>query len=279
MSTPPKVGRLLAAAASLVLSGSASLTAQIVIQKYVGVVSGGMDAFIMYAISFSFIGGLGLGAILAGRFAGRIGKLAVAWSGVEWLSATVVFGFLRAFAALHAVMVSTFGRFFTSAAPYYAYIFVLQFLTSLVLATAMGLNYPLAFEVISRLLGRRGRGSVVFVVATNAAGGAVGALATVLVLPYFALTTISSAASITYLGAGVLALMVGRTNSAATTESGEPVGRTPLGIRRASGLLLVSGAAGFALELTLFRHFTIQHPEEYWVCTWCSGRPGRPSAH
>jgi len=52
---------------SLFLSGAGSLTAQCAIQRYVAIHSGGADAFISSAISFAFIAGIALGALLGGR--------------------------------------------------------------------------------------------------------------------------------------------------------------------------------------------------------------------
>src|SRR6266436_3552096 len=83
-SLPSSKIAILWAGLSLFLSGTACLMAQVIIQKYLSVLFGGVAAPIMYLISFSFIAGLGAGSLISGTYAARLPTIKWGWSAVDF---------------------------------------------------------------------------------------------------------------------------------------------------------------------------------------------------
>jgi hypothetical protein len=229
---------------SLFLSGAGSLTAQCAIQRYVAIHSGGADAFISSAISFAFIAGIALGALLGGRsrWPRRV------WISVELACACILPAFIPAFCwLLDGVM-----RWNLGIGSYYAVLFGLLLLTCGTLAVFMGANYPAAFAT----LGGSNR-TAILVLVTNTLGAATGCGLSVYLLPSMSLSHMVLVASLFYVCAGLLPLLV-RPQPVVSSSGSGPVSR-------AAALLFAAGFIGFSYQVVLFRHFGLVEPDAYWL--------------
>src|SRR5579872_1354319 len=189
------VRTLLPGLLSLFLSGAGSLTAQAAIQRYVAIRAGGADAFISSAISFAFIAGIALGALLGGLSR----RPRTVWVSVELASACLLPAFIPAFRwLLDGVMTWNLGI-----GSYYAVLFGLLVLTCGTLAVFMGANYPAAFAT----LGGSNR-TAILILATNTLGAATGCGLSVSLLPEITLSHLVLVASAFYVCAGLLPLLV-----------------------------------------------------------------------
>jgi len=87
---------------TLTLSGAACLIAQIAVQRYAGVVFGGLNVVTMYLISFSFIAGLATGSLFSGFALCRADNTTRSWAIVEFLNAALIAPFMLLFSLLVA---------------------------------------------------------------------------------------------------------------------------------------------------------------------------------
>lgn len=253
---------------SLFLSGAACLLSQVVIQKYLSVLFGGMAAPIMYLISFSFIAGLGAGSLLAGSRAARWQRSQVAWFRVNLACAGLVAVFIPIVTRLHD---TAFPRLADAGAFdriewYYAYVLLIQFFTSFLLATVMGMNYPIAFETLLRSTAWERRNIAIFVLVTNTAGAAFGSIAAERISKWTTLLVLLEGAAAVYLASAFLPLLISR--SAARDDSVAPH-RPPvasrLEVQQGCFLLFIGGFVGFACESLYFRHYGMLYPFSHSV--------------
>lgn len=250
---------------SLFLSGAASLSAQVFIQRYASTVAGGGDVLVACILSLSTLAGLGAGALLAGSRARGLRRPTRAWAMVEVICALAVAGFVPAFGELHRGVLSACGAIGGGRPVYFALLAVLQVGTAVPLAVLMGSNYPLAFEWFERRGGHEGR-TAGLVLAANTLGAALGAVGAALALPLARLDELPLVSAAAYLLAGALALGLPG-GAPAPQESNR---RNPGENREKSGkspwrLVFATGAAGFALETVAFRHFGVRHAGAPWT--------------
>lgn len=253
---------------SLMLSGAACLTAQVVIQKYLSVLFGGMAAPIMYVISFSFIAGLGAGSLVAGNRAARFSNMQAAWFAVNLGCALLVAAFLPGVTWIHGAIfppLASAGAF-DRIESYYVYVLLFQFLTSFMLAAVMGMNYPIAFETMSRNTNWERRNVAIFVLVVNTAGAAFGSIFAERISKWTTLLVVLEIAALAYLFSAFFPLLIARTSS---PDSGDrpKVGNasTPLTLSQGCFFLFVAGLIGFACETLYFRHYGIVYPQSHSV--------------
>jgi spermidine synthase len=259
--------RTLRGGLSLALSGAACLNAQITIQRYASVLFGGMDALIMNVISFSFIAGLGAGALVAGNWARKIRRPNLFWGCADLVSGAIVLAFLPLFTGLHHWLFALLGDALSGASlgPYYVYVIALQLMTSFLLAFVMGTNYPLAFETLAAGAKRGPNLASIFVVSTNTLGAALGCAIAVFAVEASSLSMLMTVSGVIYLAAGAIAATLAvpaqRGAGHASPVVSAHVGKT-LDPGRAAALLFASGAAGYGFEVCMFRHFPLINPYE-----------------
>jgi SAM-dependent methyltransferase len=256
---------LFIASFALTLSGAGCLIAQVAIQKYAQVVFGGLNVVTMYLISFSFIAGLATGSLFSGLVLCRASNTARSWAIVEFLNAVLTVPFIPFFSLL---VVTTFpigkAAYLLNPALYYVYALIVIALTTFILATAMGLNYPLAFETLRR------RGIVPYraalvVLASNTIGAAIGAVVAVALMPYVSMVILIFVSTIGYVLSGSVIILAKGRLATGEKRALEQKRRAVLMVQRAAILLFASGFAGFAYETVMFRHFSMAAPYRYEV--------------
>lgn len=257
--------------------------AQVVIQRYVSVLFGGMAAPIMYLISFSFIAGLGAGSLISGNRASGVSAIKWAWCWVNLAACLFVALFIPVVTWIHGtvfpplVSLGAFNRI----EFYYLYVSVLQFLTSFLLAAVMGMNYPIAFESTMRGTDWERRNVAIFVLVVNTAGAAVGAVFAEWLSELTTLLIVAEVAAALYLGSAVFPLMIaGRAGLAGSIVPQGTSGSLSLELNQGCFFLFMAGLVGFSCESLFFRHYGVVHPKSphvfgvvlgLYLVLWCAG--------
>jgi spermidine synthase len=257
---------VLVAALALFASGAGCLIAQVVVQKYAQVVFGGLNVVIMYMVSFAFIAGLSIGGLLSAVHLCQGEQQARRWAAIEFFNAALVLPFLTLFAlAIEATFPLGRAMYLVSPPLYYVYSVAILTVTAFLLATVMGLNYPLAFEALARRIGGARYSAALLVLTANTLGAAAGSVAALVLMPYVGLTWIIAVASACYAIAGLLVLRLPRQpqNPIWSATSEAVAIRFPISVRAATVVLFGSGYAAFAHETAAFRHFTLMSPWDY----------------
>lgn len=253
---------------SLVLSGAACLMAQVIIQKYLSVLFGGMAAPIMYVISFSFIAGLGAGSLVAGNRAARFSNMQAAWFAVNLGCALLVAAFLPSVTWIHSAVfppLASAGAF-DRIEWYYSYVLLLQFLTSFLLAAVMGMNYPIAFETLTRHTNWERRNVAIFVLVVNTAGAAFGSIFAERISKWTTLLVVLEVAAATYLFSAFFPLLIARTSRSESPDRPKAaIAPASLNLSQGCFFLFVAGLIGFACETLFFRHYGIVYPQSHSV--------------
>lgn len=232
---------------ALLLSGFASLTYQIVWVRRFAVVLGTTNAAITLVLAM-FLGGLGLGALLAGRSGGGLGtaRLARRFLLLELLAAAFAAGLplylggavpvVRAIAAPGDSLVPTA---------------LLAALFLLPAATLMGATLPTLTALSRRVRDRGEAGAAGWLYAANTAGALIGSVAAArLLIPELGLTGSTLCGIAANLAAG--ALVLARYGRVPAEPRGEPA-RTPWfggpGMLPFGGIAALSGFAAMAAEI------------------------------
>ena len=243
--------------AALLLSGFASLVYQVVWVRRFAVAVGTTNVAITLVLAL-FLGGLGLGAVLAGRSSGRLGPARLARR----------FALLEAGAAAFALglpLYLTAGRpllralYSPEAAPFVAGALAAGFL--LPAAALMGATLPTLTALHRRRLGRPEGGTAAWLYAANTAGALLGSvLAARWLLPELGLTGATAAGVAANLAAGALVLRAfGRRGAEHGTpaEPAPPPDPAPAATepgdrtwsRRAAAAAALSGFAALSAEV------------------------------
>jgi MFS family permease len=254
----------LAGLASLFLSGFASLTAQTTIQRYLSTVFGGIDAVVMVVVSFSFIAGIGAGTLVGGRISRLRVRASFLWGLTEFTGAAALASYFFLFEIVNNFMMP---RVLAASSEYvhtcyFAYIIAIQFLTSFLLATVMGMNYPLAFQAFSRSGTLSGGTLVICLLSVNTIGAALGSYLAPRTMVHGDLGQLMKSASLLYVIAGLLALVLAAGSSGKTMpqQQKEFPRPTTMSSRTAYLLLFIGGAVGLSFEIVVFRHFLLRDP-------------------
>lgn len=253
---------------SIFLSGMASLTAQTVLQRYISTVFGGMDVVIMAVVSFSFIAGIGAGTLLGGALCRKAWRSSTMWAAVEICCSLVLVLFIPIFGSVHSHALTWITAQAADNAHlyYYAYLFAMQFCSSFLLATVMGMNYPLALVSLARACQITPHRLAMLVLALNTLGAAIGSYCAPQIMVHHDLHWLIWAAAVLYGASGVLALFITpATGTVVADPSPEPGTASTLRPSVAFALLFLGGAAGFSFEVVVFRHFTLSHVRDHTV--------------
>jgi hypothetical protein len=242
--------------------------AQVIIQKYTSVVAGGMDAIIMNTIAFTFISGLACGGLLSGIFASRIKAVRLMWIAIELAAAFLSFYFIRYYNLVHNSSFSWLAglHVFSNMSSYYFYVFLLNFSTAFILALIMGLNFPMAFESLSRRLPISTSLVAILILFFNTLGAAIGAhFASHLILKYNLGTALQIAGGLFCCSAFTL-LFLGQEKAKNFELPLRPANfQSKLPFKHASLLIFISGVVGFSVELFLLRVNSIKFPFDHAV--------------
>ncbi len=254
---------------SLFLSGAACLIAQVIVQKYLAVLFGGMAAPIMYVISFSFIAGLGAGSLIAGTGATRYRSPQRAWFVVNFVCAAGVALFIPVISWMHNTAFGSLAALgaFQRVEWYYVYVCLLQFVTSFLLAAVMGMNYPIAFETLKRATTWERRNVAIFVLVVNTAGAGFGSVFAERITEWTTLLVVLEIAAGAYLLSAFFPLLVA--DAPIAPQRDDPVATVSssshLNLRQGCFFLFVGGLLGFACESIYFRHYGILYPYHHDV--------------
>ncbi len=205
--------------AALLLSGFASLAYQVVWVRRFAVAVGTTNVAITLVLAL-FLGGLGLGAVLAGRSGGRLGpaRLARRFALLEAGAAAFALGlplYLSAGLPLLRALYSP------EAAPFVAGALAAGFL--LPAAALMGATLPTLTALHRRRLGRPEGGTAAWLYAANTAGALLGSvLAARWLLPELGLTGATAAGVAANLAAGALVLRAFGRGDAGNGDPAEP---------------------------------------------------------
>ena len=207
--------------AALLLSGFASLVYQVVWVRRFAVAVGTTNVAITLVLAL-FLGGLGLGAVLAGRSGGRLGpaRLARRFALLEAGAAAFALGLPLYLAAGRPLLRALYSP---EAAPFVAGALAAMFL--LPAAALMGATLPTLTALHRRRLGRPEGGTAAWLYAANTAGALLGSvLAARWLLPELGLTGATAAGVAANLAAGALVL---RAFGRGGAENGEVAGPAP----------------------------------------------------
>ena len=232
---------------ALLLSGFASLTYQIVWVRRFAVVLGTTNAAVTLVLAM-FLGGLGLGALLAGRSGGRLGvaRLARRFLLLELGAAGFAAGLpLYLGGSLPLLRLSDMG----SGAPILTAVVASMFL--LPAATLMGATLPTLTALARRIRDRSEGSAAGWLYAANTAGALIGSVAAArLLIPELGLTGSSMCGIAANLAAGIL--IFARFGRAPAPGPGGAV-RVPWFGSRAmlpfGGIAALSGFAAMAAEI------------------------------
>lgn len=239
------------------LSGLAGLIYQSVWAHYLALLLGNA-AYAQGLVLATFMGGMGLGGVLAARFSAGWRRLIRVYAGVEILLGALGLIFHGAFVLVQQPLLGM-----NSGSRWLAAIAMI-----LPQSILLGLSFPVMSAGLMRLLEyKHGRilGNTYF---CNSAGAALGALiATFILLPRIGLPGSLQFAGLLNLLIGILAWLMGGESRApvSVTNSRESLKAQALGIREApNGLLLViltatalSSAASFVYEIAWIRMLSL----------------------
>ena len=247
--------------AALLLSGFASLVYQVVWVRRFAVAVGTTNVAITLVLAL-FLGGLGLGAVLAGRSGGRLGpaRLARRFALLEAGAAAFALGLPLYLAAGLPLLRALYSP---EAAPFVAGALAAGFL--LPAAALMGATLPTLTALHRRRLGRPEGGTAAWLYAANTAGALLGSvLAARWLLPELGLTGATAAGVAANLAAAALVLRAfgrgGAANGAPAPspkpgerpEDAAPAATEPEGRnwpRRAAAAAALSGFAALSAEV------------------------------
>lgn len=249
---------------SLFFSGVASLIAQVVIQKYVSVVAGGVDAIIMNTTAFTFIAGLSCGGLVGGLFTRHSPHSIMGWFTADFFAGVGCLVFIALFHFLHD---STFSMlfaksWFNSLNWYYAYIIFLDFTTTFVLAFIMGLNFPFSFDTLTKASSLSPAIIGILVLFFNTAGAALGSFLSSALMTNHDLVTLIHYATIAYALSACLVLFIKQQNAKMATST-DQTSHSSISLSKACTLIFLSGLAGFSVELFLLRINTVKFPVDH----------------
>ncbi|MBF0292971.1 MAG: hypothetical protein HQK86_12540 [Nitrospinae bacterium] len=262
-------------AIALFFSGAACISAQVVMQKYLQVVLGGANAFVMTAVSLAVLAGLGLGSLVAGRALSLYRAPSAWWAATEFVCGAVALTYITAVERLHHFILSDLhGLFSDSIIVYYLYASGLIVVTTFSFAFFMGVNTPLVFEMLTRARERASSKIVIFIMFFNTAGAACGGLAAVMYMPECNLKDLLQYSAYAFALTGFIAtaiflkhlIMAPRPEilNQGVGKIEEYPGRL-IGVPEAAFILFVIGFVGFSNEALLFRHYSFLHPYNYEI--------------
>lgn len=249
-----------AVAVLFVASGAAGLIDQVCFSKYLSYVVGS-TAHAVSAVLAAFMAGLALGARLGGSSARRVRRPLVAYGYLEIAVGVAVLLTPFAFDALASAYVALVRALPNSLALLTALRWILAVVVVIIPTTAMGATLPL----LSRLTEdepARSRGRTLGVLyAANTLGGAIGSLGCAYwVLPTLGLRMAITAAALTSIAVGGIALALGkdRATTAASVEAAAPIGDGDAAGKTwtLDVVAFASGALVFACEV-IFVHLLV----------------------
>lgn len=217
--TPGAPGAAFLLPTALLLSGFASLVYQVVWVRRFAVAVGTTNVAITLVLAL-FLGGLGLGAVLAGRSGARLGvsRLARRFALLEAGAAAFALGLPLYLTAGRPLLRALYSP---EAAPFVAGALAAGFL--LPAAALMGATLPTLTALHRRRLGRPEGGTAGRLYAANTAGALLGSvLAARWLLPELGLTGATAAGAAANLAAGVLILRAFRRRDTETGDEAEP---------------------------------------------------------
>ena len=245
---------------ALALSGVAGLVNQVVWQRALKIFLGGSETLSAMVVVLVFMGGLGLGAELASRVSGAVGRplraLAAVELGLALVTATVAFLLgLDVSESVYAAQRLALSIGLPLRAVYAVGATVLLLPPTLM----MGATLPLASEGLQRQLGATDKQLVPALFVVNTLGAAAGALASSLwLLPMVGQRqTLLLAVACNLAAATLLAARAGRLPAAppADVAGASPGG----GLRWDEGLGFVLGLLALGYEMVLFRVLALAH--------------------
>ncbi|MBL8618073.1 MAG: hypothetical protein JNM72_20845 [Deltaproteobacteria bacterium] len=245
----------------LVLSGLAGIINQVVWQRAVKLFLGGSETLSAMVVVIVFLGGLGLGAALAGRRVGGLknpllglGLIELGLAGVNLVVTLILSLDLSASVSAAQGLASAAGL------PMRA---VYALATSVLLlppTLMMGATVPLAGAACQRQLGAKGDALIPVLLFVNTVGAALGAWsASALLLPWWG----QRAALAVAIGcnglAGLLCLLIsrGRATDPAASPAVNAPRRAGLGLGLEEGLGFALGALSLSYEMLLIRALTL----------------------
>lgn len=217
--TPGAPGAAFLLPTALLLSGFASLVYQVVWVRRFAVAVGTTNVAITLVLAL-FLGGLGLGAVLAGRSGARLGvsRLARRFALLEAGAAAFALGLPLYLTAGRPLLRALYSP---EAAPFVAGALAAGFL--LPAAALMGATLPTLTALHRRRLGRPEGGTAGRLYAANTAGALLGSvLAARWLLPELGLTGATAAGAAANLAAGVLILRAFGRRDTETGDGAEP---------------------------------------------------------
>lgn len=241
------------------LSGGLGLVYEVAFNKYLALVFGA-TAYASSAVLVAFMGGLALGAHLAGRVERRIRRPLLAYALVELTIGAFCMFAPFTFHILSQLYVSAVARSPESLAMLSALRGAMAVVVVLLPACGMGATLPLLARFVQREDPAFARRRLARFYALNTFGGAVGSLVSAyLVIPTLGLTWTMRTAAAMSLSIGVVAFVVGRrvwypdasTDGDEAPDAGEMPFRDALVLSAASGLLVFGCEVVFVHLLAL----------------------------
>lgn len=254
------MGFRLAAYAAFVLSGAAGLIYEVLWSRYLGILVG-HSAYAQVIVLAVFLGGMGAGALLAGKWSSRLADPLKWYARIEILIGLLGFAFDPAFRWL---MGAVFERVLPTAGSGLVGLvatWVVACLAILPQAILLGTTFPLMTAgVIRRAPALPGR-LLAMLYGSNSAGAAVGAMVAGFVLiPTLGLPGAVLCAGVLNLMAGLIALVLAARDPAAAPVTPEPEPVTA-GAARPSTVMLVVAAgtavASFLYEVSWIRMLSL----------------------
>jgi spermidine synthase len=246
--------------ALFLFSGAAALTYEVVWIRLLSLTLS-VTVYALTTVLCAFMGGMGLGAAIASKWADRLKRplyaFAVAEIGIA-VAALIVPSVLFGLAPVYVWLQDTFGA---QGAAFAIGRFVLAFSVLVVPATLMGTTLPFLSKIVIERDDQVGRGAG-FLYAANTIGAVGGAvLAGFVLIPEFGLTTTSRLAAAGNTTIAIVAFAIGRKPIRSQAETDAEVAPGPMSgpARLAAAAFFVSGFTAMGYELLWTRsleHFT-----------------------
>lgn len=245
--------------AGLVASGVAGIVNQVVWQRALKLFLGGSETLSAMVVVLVFLAGLGAGAALAGRRAGRLSNPLLALAAVELALAAVNLAVAVVLALDLSESVYAAQRVAASfGLPRRAVYAVASTVLLAVPTLLMGATVPFASEACQRQLKATSTALVPVLFFVNTVGAAAGALAASLVLlPWVGQRASLVAAVVCNALAGVALAALARGGAVDPRPEDATASRRPLS--REEGLGFVLGFLALSYEMLLFRALSLSH--------------------